>query len=502
MAAKRFACALIPDFELGVQLLAQPALASQPAALAQGQRAQSEILMRNDKAAPYGVEPGMTVAQGKALCPDLVTTVPNPTQSARVSQKNLKLLQNLSPYVEEEAPGCYFLDAAGLTRLYQDERTLAQRVLALLKTQRFTVTVGIADTTTAAKVAAEISRPHTFTLIPAGADQRFLASRSIDHLDPSAETRWRLHALGLRTAEQIRSIPENDLVARLGVEGKTIAGKARGADPRHFDPVAPTEPLARTVVFQPPLFGKLPIIRHAEQLLRVLFERIQSEGRACFRATVVLSLEDRTVRTIPLAVHSPSRSLSIFLRQLSGALDRASLAAAVTELTITLTETDIALSEQFDLGGQAAQRLTADPSWLATLAVRSEAHFLTADPAQGILPEHHARLIPHNGRHRVSATGASTRPPAYAASPIAGLRLLAPPRRTRVAVARRRPCSVVIARHEEKIAQAEGPWELSGSWWEFEFDRRYYEIETMRHHRYLIYMDRPSSHWFLQGIFD
>ena len=47
-----------------------------------------------------------------------------------------------------------------------------------------------------------------------------------------------------------------------------------------------------------------------------------------------------------------------------------------------------------------------------------------------------------------------------------------------------------------------GPWEISGRWWGDDFDRRYFEIQTDGAERYLLFFDRGSARWYLQGIFD
>ncbi|HWR82846.1 MAG TPA: hypothetical protein VN285_06065, partial [Candidatus Deferrimicrobium sp.] len=144
MNGKRLACAVVPDFLLHVAASAGLHIWERPHAIAEKEGAAALLAAVNSLGMQDGVTVGMTVAQARARCPELEVTVRNQDHEDEQSGRILKLLQSIGPFVEEEAPGVYYLQAAGLTRLYHDETGLARRILSDLHPANYPVQVGIA----------------------------------------------------------------------------------------------------------------------------------------------------------------------------------------------------------------------------------------------------------------------------------------------------------------------------------------------------------------------
>jgi len=499
----RIACARIPDFALALQLKDGLFPSCEPVALTANSSGAAAIEMCSEAAGKYGVEPGMTAVQGHALCPELRITTGDPNAEALASKEIVRRLQDISPFVEEETPGIYFLDASGLIRLYKNERGLSQRIIAALRNRGYPVTVGVGQNRTVARVAAEISRPFTFTIIPSGTERRFLGSQTIEHLRPSAETRWRLHALGLRTAEQIAAIPRNDLIACLGPEAIELLPRARGHDPGHFIPEAPAESRAETLAFAVPLTGWQAVRQHVEQILQRLLDRLKNENLACSQVLITLTLENRTIRSLALKVEGPSQSMGIFLRQFEHEAQKSPLNAEITGIALTIPAPTAASAKQTDLSAVRATRRATEVQASETF---SKSQLYIATRRSEWLPEHDSPLVtfPSPAGKRLPKSQRTTTYvyPAYARRSIAGLRLFTPPRKLQVAAVASRPRTLQVEHHDETVRHCQGPWALSGGWWHTGFDRYYYEVETEPQHRYLLYLDRLTARWFLQGIFD
>jgi hypothetical protein len=90
----------------------------------------------------------------------------------------------------------------------------------------------------------------------------------------------------------------------------------------------------------------------------------------------------------------------------------------------------------------------------------------------------------------------------YSSRSIAGLRLLQPPERIRVVLHDGVLQSIRTRAALLKVQRKTGPWMLSGRWWSRDVKRLYYDVETSDALGYLIFFDRLTTRWFLQGIFD
>ena len=80
------------------------------------------------------------------------------------------------------------------------------------------------------------------------------------------------------------------------------------------------------------------------------------------------------------------------------------------------------------------------------------------------------------------------------------LRRLRPPLPAEVQVENERPVLLSSSKVRGKIAQASGPWRISGKWWENPWARDEWDIETASGRLCRIYQEGTS--WFLEGLFD
>ena len=212
MRNRRIACVRVPDFGLQLKSPTQQApvvLASAPS---------GTILAVNVGARSLYVQVGMTVAQGQARVPDLQVEVRDKKREQQASRQVVQKLQTLSPCVEAEAPGFYYLEALGQGRLYASERAFARRLIAAVQNCGFLATVGVAGHRSAAGAAALISQPGTSTIVPPGRESKFFAGLPVERLKLPDEMHAQLHALGLSTVAQVAAIPASDLAERFAEE--------------------------------------------------------------------------------------------------------------------------------------------------------------------------------------------------------------------------------------------------------------------------------------------
>lgn len=508
MSTPRIAYLYIPNFAVAVCLRAEPPLARQPLALTESEEESAAIIAVSDCVASHGVALGMTVAQAGTICPDLVVRLRCHDEEITQSNALYKRLQTLSPHVAEPTPGSFHLDLSGFTLLYRSETELAQHILTVTSVVGYPLRLGIAANTFVARVAAEQSADHHFTIVPPGEERSFLAPLPIGCLSLSVERQETLRDLGIRTIGQLAAMRGNELVARFGEEGTLLADQVRGAGVSRLDAKFADDPLSETVWFTFPLDTIALLAPHVEQLLTPLLARLGRFSHGCCCVQVTLHLDDRTARTYDLMVERPTLSVARFLRQLTLALRRATLSSGITGFTLTIPAIRELLTDQISLQPSGAGLADLDDQW-STLTDSDSLRI--PHLIEGVTPEQQFSLEAVDSPQIPLTTDTVNRfmQPLYALDSLVGLRLVEPPQPLQVTVNDHQPAFLtgLLASSADPhdplaVSRSRGPWELCGGWWHVPFDRLYYETETVTHERFLLYYDRLAARWYLQGLFD
>lgn len=516
---------MVPNFPIEVCLQDNKHLADSPLALIDSrshpatEMDSSEIIALNSKATASGLLLNMTVAQGHIVCPHLEIRVRDFEQEATRSNGIYKKLQSLSPFIEEARTGLYFLDAAGFDLLYKDDDHLAKEMIATVKSEQcsFPIKLGLARNKFVAQVAADLTPEDSFSIVPGGTEQKFLRPLPIEHLRLPPGVLATLHDLGLKTIGQLATFPANEMIRRFGPQGSALSRLARGDDTAFFDPAMPSEPITQRIWLTAPIFQTATIIAHVKQLLSSLLD-----NQSCSMIEIVFCLENKTEQTIPITLEQPTMSVAMFVRQLRILIEQPSraLTSPVTGIKVTIPAVASLLTEQLQLEtGAPAGTTNSNPPSKESILYNNDT--ITVVIRRNLyLPEQRFIFTAFSGKPGSGKPGSGPPPGAdaakkhltvpYAACKITGLRLLQPPREINVTCdgtisgddAATYPVTVAARLTEALAVKARGPWKLSGGWWSHRFDRLYWEVSTNHRQLYLIYLDRLSSRWFLQGIFD
>ncbi|UCG61719.1 MAG: hypothetical protein JSV52_00060, partial [Candidatus Zixiibacteriota bacterium] len=121
---------------------------------------------------------------------------------------------------------------------------------------------------------------------------------------------------------------------------------------------------------------------------------------------------------------------------------------------------------------------------------------------KAIIPDNNFSFHPLSQKHKPHHANKPGNACSYALNPVAGLRLLSPAQKATVIACGKKLQQLKLKAGSKSIVDQKGPWELSGEWWKYGFDRLYYEVQTNDHQFYLLYFDRQASHWYVQGVFD
>ena len=509
MPADQVVCILLADFPLELYFKTHPSARRHPVVLADSVADTAVVSACNDRAAGFDVTPGMTVARANSLCPGLVAGIRDSEREETVLHKITEVLGSVGPQSERQ-DNAVFLETARLHRLYGDESGIARKILTVLKPFDYPVKIGFAANKFVARLASDHAPAGQYVIVPNGSESAWLRHVRVDRLAPAENTADTLYDLGLATVGQVAALPANEIVRRFGSQGTRIARRARGGDPDLFIPTSPTEDHRGRLTLDYPVRSTGAIVAGTKRILARLLAHLNKTGRACEHLHVTLALEDRTEHVFQAAVEKPAVSTEPFLRQVRLHLDRLHLPAAVADITVRIPHTAVLVLEQtaFDRGGPDDR---IDPRTCDTIDRTLDGNRLcTVGLSPAHLPERTFRLspvAPSTAKRKPAAADSLDRNQPYSLNGIGGLRLLQPPRPAEIRGGRKQHdheivCFLKADRLAQAITRRRGPWKISGDWWNTGFDRVYYEMQTGDHRRYLVFYDRSTSRWFLQGIYD
>lgn len=229
----------VPAYAVAVARVADPALRGRPVAIAPGLSDRAIISSVSAEAGRDGVLAGMSVLQGRRLCPALLTLPPNPQLLGRADRALQKLAGQYSPLVENQPAGRLFLDLTGSRRLLGPGRDIAMRLERELETQlRLVATLGVAGNKLVSKIAAEyLERPGVCDILR-GSEQTFIAPLPVRVLPGIGNVREQLllRELNLRRVSELAALQLPQLRLVFGPFAPLVRQRALGQD---LTPVLP-----------------------------------------------------------------------------------------------------------------------------------------------------------------------------------------------------------------------------------------------------------------------
>ena len=515
-------------------------------------------------AARAGIRAGMTLAEARALCSELLEYAWNDVALAGATTEMTAMLLTASPQVTPVAgsPGMWWVGASGFASHGRGgERELAFMLRRIAARWHPRPRVAIADSCVAARAATWAGTSFQqgddrslVCIVPHRHDAAYLASAPLALIPMADELRAALQALGLRTVGAFAALSPDDVEQRWGNDGLQAWRLARGEDrrrpvlarvPEH--PVVEAELPAPSATMEPVLF----LVRAA---LDRLTNQLAAKGRAVAAFAITLTLDDvrgalpvdalarphTVTREVRLA-RPVARTAPLFERS-RALLDTWTLTAPTIGVTVAIVATAPLSGEQGDL---------LDASWRDPAAVEAALARLRAELGPNVVVKPVARdshapermgtwkeqelegaaaeerklikkrelmeergLIKERELHKsANGTRAQTaeerklQKSATATSATAkgatatAIRLLESPESVFVACDNGAPASVVWRGRRITVERAMGPERLSGDWWDDGYRRDYWRCESA-FGDFVLYLDRMDDQWWVQGWYD
>ena len=238
--AELYACLYANEFPAQALLRLRPELHNQPCVVMEGEPPLQQVCSLNTKARLLGMEHGMRRVEVDTF-PQSVVLSRSLQSEAATKNILLECAAAFSPRVEdrsEDTALLFGIDIAGIQNLFGPPEMVARDLLERVRSLGISVRITVSRNFHAAVCLAKgLSQRTTIQVIAPGEEATVLAPLPLSVLDlteTQAETfgLWGIHTLGM-----LAVLPEKELIARMGQDGKRLRQLARGALPHLFQPV-------------------------------------------------------------------------------------------------------------------------------------------------------------------------------------------------------------------------------------------------------------------------
>lgn len=447
-----------------------------------------------------GLTAGMTLADARARCPDLVTAAHDPVADARELDRLANAMIAFTPLVAPDPLDGLLLDVTGCAHLFGGEEELVRQVLAAAA---YTARHALAPHAAAARALARYGSGDDVRALPVAA------------LELGEDKLSGLRRAGLMTLGDLASRPMAGLAARFGEAAVMRLRAILGEAGSPITPLRPAEPIRLETRFAEPIARTDDALDVVEDLLAQaarIMEQRQLGGR---RFLVVLQRSDNVRPRLAVETGQPVRDPAAVMRLLLERIDTLSdpldPGYGFDAISLAVLTVEHLPSRQIALEGGKEESEDSVAALVDRLSVRlGEDRVSRLVPCDRHLPERAQGLVPAKQVPSVPWPKEDDRPtrplllfdPPQPVDVIAGVPD-SPPQRFR------------WRGRLHDVRLAEGPERIGAEWWRKRGGhlpggagdtRDYYRIEDAEGRRYWIFRsglfgETPDPRWYLHGMF-
>ena len=332
-----YACLFAREFPAQALLRLRPELRERPFVVIEGEPPSQTVCSFNSKARHLGVTRGMTKVELDVF-PSVVVLTRSLREETATKAALLECAGAFSPRIENRSDHHSFvcvIDIAGTEKLLGPPSVLTQNLLQCTKALGISVSATVSNNFFAADCLARgTSRPHV-AIIRHGQESAALASLPLSVLklsDEDAETftSWGIHTLGM-----LAVLPEKELIARMGQEGRRLRQLALGELPHLFVPIEPEFLLQEQMELESPVEILYSLLFIVGVMLQQLITRATARVLALATVTITLFLEGGSLHTRTVRPALPSNDKQLWIKLLHLDLEAHPPSAAIVALVLT-----------------------------------------------------------------------------------------------------------------------------------------------------------------------
>jgi protein ImuB len=415
-----------------------------------------QVCSLNTNARLLGIARGMTRVEVDTFAAPVVLSRSLKTE-AETRAILLECAGAFSPRVEDRSENHALLcgiDIAGTGSLFGPPERLAQSLIERIRAVGITAAVSVSRNYHAAVCTARDSSLRiSVRVIPTGEEATALASLSLAVLELTEIQAETFASWGIRTLGMLAALPETQLIARMGQDGKRLRQLARGEMPHLFQPVEPPFTLAERMELDSPVELLDSLLFVAGVLLDQLILLASARIVALASVTLMLALNGGGTHTRTVRPAVPSNDKQLWIKLIHLDLEAHPPPAAILAVAL---EAEPGSTGKVQLGLFSPQ--VPEPSRLDVTLARICAIVGEENVGCAVLEDTHAPEA-----FRIEPFTVPTGNPAAIASGHlrAAARQMRPPETVAVTIENRRPAMFSFRGRRYTVDCAYGPW-LSG----------------------------------------
>ncbi len=456
--AELYACLYVREFPAQALLRLRPELHDKPCVVMEGEPPFEIVCSLNTKARLLGLRHGMTHVEVDTFAGPVILSRSLETEKATRAVL-LECAGTFSPRVEASSLATAFfcvLDIAGSQSLFGPPemlaRSLRQRVSALGISTRVTVSSNFHVAVSLARNAKHFA----VQVVPRGKEAEALSTAPLTVLDLSEGQAGTLLSWGIHTLGMLAALPEKELTARMGQEGRRLRQLACGELPHLFQPVEVPFILEERVELDFPLEDLESLLFGLSVMLEQLILRAMARIVALASVTITLQLDGSSSHARTVRPAQPTNDKQLWLKLLHLDLEAHPPPAAILAVVLHAEPGD---PSKVQLGLFSPQ--LPEPGRLDVTLARIAALVGEGNTGQAVLDDTHTPEGFHIEPFQLSSAASE----ALSSRAHICLRQLRPPEPTSVLLANGRPGSFFFRNQRCIVERAYGPWLKGGEWW-------------------------------------
>jgi protein ImuB len=334
---------------------------------------------------------------------------------------------------------------------------LARSIIERIRAVNITAAVSVSRNFHAAVcLARDSSLRIPVRVVPSGEEATAVASLPLAVLDLTEIQAETFASWGICTVGMLAALPEKQLIARMGQEGKRLRQLARGELPHLFQPVEPPFMLSERMELDSPVELLDSLLFVAGVMLDQLILRARARIVALASVTISLALDGGGMHARTVRPALPSNDKQLWIKLLHLDLEAHSPQAAILAVAL---EAEPGSTSKIQLGLFSPQ--LPEASRLDVTLARIRAIVGDTNVGRAVLEDTHApeafRMEPFTVPSGNSA--------AIAGQLRAAARQIRPPETVAVTFENRRLAMFFFRGRRYAVERAYGPWLLGGDWW-------------------------------------
>ena len=456
--AELYACVYVREFPAQALLRLRPELKQRACVVMDGEPPFECVSSLNTNARRLGIQRGMSrtdidgFPQAKVL-----------SRSLKIELVTKEMLMECactySPRIEDCSDNSYFLcaiDITGTECLFGPPAVLARRLLQHINSLGLSAQVRVSSNFHTAACLAKVSSGRPIDVVPSGEEAAFLSSLPLDALALTGEQAELFALWGIHTVGMLALLPEEELVARIGQDGRRLQQLAHGKCPHLFRPVSPLFKLEERQELDFPLDSLDSLMFGVAVMLDQLILRTKARLVALAAVTIILELDGGEIFTRRVRPAQPGNDKQFWIRLLHLDLQSHPPQAAVVAVMLDAESGDCSKVQLGIFSPPLPETARLDVTLAQLKALLGEGNV-----GHAVLQDSHAsesfRLTPFSiSWGSITPTNLQER---------AVVRRLRPPEDTSVHTGQYQPEVFIFREQCFDVLHAYGPWIARGEWW-------------------------------------